>query len=351
MQIDETKLQEFMGKGVGDIGAAISAALVMIGDRLGLYKALADGKPVTPAELARRTGTYERYVREWLCNQAASGYLAYEPATATFRLPPEQAAALADSDSPFFIQGAFQLISAVFRGQDRAIEKFKTGEGVDWGEHHPCLFEGTARFFRSAYLGNLTSGWIPALEGVEAKLKRGAQVADVGCGFGESTILMAKAYPKSTFVGFDNHAPSIEAANKRAQAEGVSDRARFRVASASDFPGKDYDLIACFDCLHDMGDPIGCARHVHEALKSDGTWMIVEPIASDRVEDNLNPVGRVYYGASTMVCVPASLAHHGPALGAQAGEAKLRGVLAEGGFRNVRRATETPFNMVLEARR
>lgn len=349
--LDERKLDEFMGRAVGDIGAAMSAALVLIGDELGLYKAMMAAGPLTPGELARRTETAERYVREWLNNQAAGGYVAYDAATGRYTLPPEQAAALADETSPAFIPGAFQVIAAVMKAEPRIAQAFRTGEGLDWGDQDPILFVGTERFFRSGYLGNLTSAWIPALDGVEAKLKRGARVADVGCGHGASTIQMARTYPSSHFTGFDSHAASIDTARRRARDAGVGDRVRFEVAGAQNFDGHGYDLVACFDCLHDMADPVGAARHIRQALAKDGTWLLVEPFASDKVEDNLNPVGRVFYGASTMLCVPCSLAGHGPALGAQAGEARLRQVVVEdGGFTSMRRATQTPFNLVLEAR-
>jgi 2-polyprenyl-3-methyl-5-hydroxy-6-metoxy-1,4-benzoquinol methylase len=348
--IDENKLNQFMGRAVGDIGAAMSAALVLIGDELGLYKAMAAAGPVTPGELANRTETNERYVREWLNNQAAGGYVTYDASNGRYTLPPEQAAALADEASPAFIPGAFQVIAAAMKAAPRIAEAFHTGAGLDWGDQDPILFVGTERFFRSGYLGNLVSAWIPALTGVEEKLRRGARVADVGCGHGASTILMARTYPKSEFVGIDVHAASIETARRRARDAGVGDRVRFEVAGAQDFAGSDYDLVACFDCLHDMADPVGAARHIRQALAKDGTWLLVEPFASDRVEDNLNPVGRVFYGASTVFCVPCSLAGHGPALGAQAGEARLRQVTVEGGFSRFRRAAETPFNLVLEAR-
>jgi len=350
--IDPAKLDQFLGRVVGDLGAALSAALVVIGDKLGLYRGLAAGGPQTPAELARRTETHERYVREWLCAQAAGGYVTYDAATARFALSPEQQAALADETSPAYVPGGFQIAEAAVRALDGAVENFRTGRGMAWGEHAHCLFEGTERFFRSAYIGNLTTSWLPALTGIVGKLERGARVADVGCGLGASTILMAKTFPRSRFWGFDAHQASIEAARRRAAAAGVEDRVSFEVARATDFPGTGYDLIAHFDCLHDMGDPAGAARHVRSALDADGSWMLVEPFASDRVEENLNPVGRVYYAASTMICVPASLADGGPraALGAQAGEARLRGVALEGGFTRFRRATATPFNIVFEAR-
>jgi 2-polyprenyl-3-methyl-5-hydroxy-6-metoxy-1,4-benzoquinol methylase len=351
MSIDEKKLNDFMGKVVGDVGAAMSAALVVIGDKLGLYKAMAEAGPVSPGDLARLTGTTERYVREWLNAQAASGYVVYDAATTRFSLTPEQAFALADDSSPAAVPGLFHVTAAMWHGEEKTTENFRSGRGLEWGAQHPCLFEGTERFFRSGYIGNLVSAWLPALDGVTAKLERGAKVADVGCGLGASTILMAKAYPKSRFIGFDNHAKSIELARERAQQSGVADRVTFEVASATDFPGKGYDLIAHFDCLHDMADPVGAARHVKETIAPDGTWMIVEPFAADRPEDNHNPVGRVFYSASTCLCVPHSLANHGPALGAQAGESRLREVVVTGGgFKQFRRATETPFNLVLEAR-
>jgi SAM-dependent methyltransferase len=348
--IDEAKLNEFLGRAVGDIGAGMSAALVLLGDKLGLYKALAKSGPLTPAELAQRTGTAERYVREWLNNQAAGGYVNYDGATAKYSLSEEQAAALADEASPAFLPGAFQVIAALFQAQPKITERFRTGQGLGWHEHDAGLFEGTERFFRPNYIGNLVKNWIPALEGTEKKLKQGARAADVGCGLGASTILLAKAFSKSLFFGFDYHEPSIILARKRAREAGVAERVSFEVAKSTDYPGKGYDLVAHFDCLHDMGDPVGAARHVYETLDKDGVWMIVEPFAGDKAEDNHNPVGRMFYAASTMICVPASLAYNGPALGAQAGEARLREVVKAGGFTRCRRATQTPFNMVLEAK-
>lgn len=350
MQLDEKKLEAFMNRAVGEIGAAASAVMVLIGDQLGLYKSLADQGPATPGELARRTGTAERYVREWLSNQAAGGFIAYDGASGKFSLEPEQAAALAQEDSPCFLPGAFQTVASLFLDHDKILERFKSGEGLDWGGHHPLLFAGTERFFRPNYIGNLIQSWIPSLDGMEARLKSGAKVADVGCGLGASTILMAQAFPKSRFYGFDFHAASIEQARHRARASGVAAQVEFEVAEATNYPGNNYDLVAHFDCLHDMGDPVAVARHVRQSLKPDGTWMIVEPRAGDRLEDNLNPIGRVFYAASTCVCVPASLAQDGPALGAQAGERRLRKILESGGFAKVRRAAETPFNMVLEVR-
>ena len=349
VSIDEGKLMEFLGKVVGDVGAAMSGALVVIGDKLGIYKALAAAGASTASELAKRTGVAERYLREWLANQAAGGYVTYDAQTGRYALPPEQAAALADESSPAFVPGLFQVAQAVWAGEPRIEERFRTGEGLAWGDQAHCLFEGTERFFRSGYVGNLVQSWLPALEGVVSKLERGAQVADVGCGHGASTILMAQAFPRSKFVGFDSHEESIRTANERARKAGVADRLRFEVAGATDYPGR-YDLVAYFDCLHDMADPIGAARHTRKSLADDGTWMVVEPFGNDRVEDNLNPVGRLYYAASTTLCVPCSLAGNGPALGAQAGASRLKGVISEGGFSRVRVAAQTPFNYVFEAR-
>ena len=349
--IDQTKLDEFLGRFVGDLGAALSAALVVIGDKLGLYQAMSDGDPITAEELASRTGTDARYVREWLSNQAAGGYVGYDPASDRFFLTAEQSLALAQEGSPAFVPGAFQLASALIKDEERIAQAFASGRGVGWHEHHHDLFAGTERFFRPGYSANLVSSWIPALDGVQAKLESGALVADIGCGHGASTILMAEAYPRSEFVGFDYHGPSIEHARRVASKAGLEGRVSFEVAAAKQYPGDGYDFVAMFDCLHDMGDPVGAAAHVLETLTADGTWMIVEPYAGDRLEDNLNPVGRVFYGASTLVCTPASRDQEvGLALGAQAGEQRLREVVAGGGFTRVRRATETPFNLVLEAR-
>ncbi len=351
MQIDQVKLEKFMGQALGELGAGMNAALVIIGDKLGLYKAMASAGPMTPAEVAQKTGTSERYVREWLNAQAAGGFVTYDAASGRFTLPDEQALALAVEDSPAYLPGAYQIIASVLKDEPRITEAFRTGAGVGWHEHCADLFQGTERFFRPSYANNLISAWIPALDGVEAKLQAGAKVADVGCGHGASTILMTKAYPQSQFVGFDYHAPSIEHAWKAAETAGVQDRVGFQVAWAKGFPGKNYDLVAFFDCLHDMGDPAGAAAHVLQSLAPGGTWMIVEPFAHDRVEQNLNPVGRVYYSASTMICTPASRAQEvGLALGAQAGEQRLREVVTQGGFKTFRRATETPFNIVFEAR-
>ncbi len=347
--IDQAKLDEFMGRFVGDLGAALSAALVVIGDRLGLYRAMADGAPVSADELARRTGTDARYVREWLSNQAAGGYVTYRDGA--FSLTPEQSLALAQEGSPAFVPGAFQLASSLVKDEEKISRAFQTGDGVGWHDHHHELFVGTERFFRPGYAANLISSWIPALDGVEAKLEQGALVADVGCGHGASTLLMAEAYPRSEFVGFDYHQASIERARGAAAEAGLNSRVSFEMAKAKEYPGDGYDFVAMFDCLHDMGDPVGAAAHVLSTLEADGTWLIVEPYAGDDLQDNLNPVGRVFYGASTLVCTPASRDQEvGLALGAQAGEARLREVVTAGGFTRFRRATETPFNIVLEAR-
>ncbi|MEO8737241.1 MAG: class I SAM-dependent methyltransferase [Edaphobacter sp.] len=349
--IDETKLHAFMGRAVGDMGAAMHAVLIVLGDKLGLYKAMGDSTPITPAELATRTGTSERYVREWLNANAASGYVTYDPVAATYTLPPEQALALAVENGPAFLPGAFQIVSSCFNDREKIEDAFRTGKGVGWHEHHHDLFHGTERFFRPGYLANLTSQWIPALNDVEEKLKRGAKVADIGCGLGSSTILMAKAFPKSEFFGFDYHDKSIELARREATREGVDDRLHFEVASAKDYPGRDYDFVAFFDCLHDMGDPVGAAAHVRSAMKSDGTWMIVEPFSEDATEANFNPIGRVFYSASTLLCVPASISQEvGLALGAQAGEKRIGEVVRSGGLTRFRRATQTPFNLIFEAR-
>jgi len=349
MAIDEQRLHAFLGRAVGDLGAAISATLIQIGDELGFYKALAHER-LTPAELAERTGTYERYVREWLGNQAAGGYVEFDQDSGRYGLSEEQALCLADPHGPVDVPGAYAIVEALFHAKERTLAHFRNGEGMEWGEHHPCLFHGTERFFRAGYNANLIGAWLPALDGVVDKLRMGGRAADVGCGHGASTILMAKSFPAAHFVGYDYHAPSIDVARERAAEAGVVN-ASFEVADATGYPGKHFDLIAFFDCLHDMGDPVGVARHARGSLKPDGHCMIVEPFAGDRVQENLNPVGRVYFGASAQICVPVSLARHGPALGAQAGEAKLREVVMEGGgFRHFRRAAETPFNLVLEAR-
>ena len=351
MAIDPEKLNEFLGRALVDFGATFHAALVRIGDKLGLYKGLAAGGPQTSAELAKRTGTTERYIREWLSAQAAGGYVSYDPILGKFYLTEEQAFAMADETSPAFMPGAFQVALAAIKAEEQLAERFKSGAGFGWHEHHHELFVGTERFFRPGYAANLIAAWIPALEGVDEKLKKGGRVADVGCGLGASTVLMAKHYPKSEFVGFDYHDKSIESAKQRAKDAGVSGRIRFEVAKAKDYPGKDYDFVTFFDCLHDMGDPAGASAHVRSSLKPDGSWMIVEPFAGDKLEDNLNPIGRAFYGASTLLCTPASLSQEvGLALGAQAGEKRLRDVVKSAGFSRFRRATQTPFNLIFEAR-
>jgi len=349
--IDQQKLQDLLGRAVGDFGGTFHAALAVTGDRLGLYKALAGADPATPAELAERTGTAERYVREWLNAQAAGGYVDYDPAAGRYTLSPEQALLLADETSPVFFVGGFESATAAARIEPRLVEAFRTGAGIGWHEHADGLFSGAERFFRSGYAANLVSSWIPALDGVEAKLQAGASVADVGCGHGASTILLAQAYPRSTFVGYDYHGPSIQTARARAAAAGVADRVRFEVARATDYAGRGFDLVTMFDCLHDLGDPIGAAAYVRRTLAEDGTWMIVEPNAGDCVEDNLTPIGRAFYAVSTLVCTPNALAEEtGMALGAQAGERRIRDVVRESGFSRFRRAAETPFNLIFEAR-
>jgi SAM-dependent methyltransferase len=350
MAIDEAKLNEFMGAFVHDIGAVMHAATIVLGDELGLYKTLA-GRQLRAEELAAETGTDPRYVREWLASQAASGYVQYDASTGQFSMTEEQALALAEEGSPAFIPGAFQIAVAQFSAIPKMVDAFRTGNGVGWHEHHHALFHGTQRFFRPGYAANLVTSWLPALSGVEDKLKAGAKIADVGCGYGASTILMAQAYPESRFFGFDYHEPSIRSAREAAAEAGVTDRVQFEVANAKTYPERDYDLVAFFDCLHDMGDPVGAADHVRETLDGDGTWMIVEPYAHDQLEENFNPVGRVFYSVSTFICTPASRAQEmGMCLGAQAGEARIRDVARAGGFSRFRRAAETPFNLVYEAR-
>jgi SAM-dependent methyltransferase len=348
--MNEDKLMALVHQAVGDFGSILTGALVVLGDRLGLYRQLADaGRPLTSAELAAAAGCAERYVREWLNGQAASGYVTYSDGR--YALDEEQATAFTDEDSPACVIGGFQGMLAATRAIDRLTVAFRTGEGLGWHEHHDDLFRGTERFFRPGYIANLTTSWIPALDGVEDKLRRGAKVADVGCGHGASTIIMARAFPESVFTGFDYHASSIDVARKAAAEAGVDDRVSFEVAPATEYPGTGYDLVGFFDCLHDMGDPTGAARHVLNSLAPDGTWLIVEPFANDEVAGNLNPVGRVFYSVSTLVCTPASLSQEvGTALGAQAGEGRLRDVVTAAGFTRFRRAAETPFNLVLEAR-
>jgi SAM-dependent methyltransferase len=350
--VDPAKLEAFLGRVVGDFGAVMGVAGAAIGDDLGLYRAMADGEPLTPANLAERTGTHERYVREWLLNQAAGGYVAYEPASGAYSLPPEQAMVLTDEDSPAYVAGGFKLLLAAAKATPRVAEAFRTGGGLAWDAHDPDLFDGTERFFRPGYAANLVSNWIPALDGVRAKLEAGATVADVGCGHGESTILMARAYPRSRFFGFDTHARSIERA-RRAAADldpGVAERIVFEVADAVDFPGSAYDLVAYFDAFHDLGDPVAAARHANERLARDGTLMLVEPPAADTVEENLNPLGRLFAGGSLLICVPHALATGQTALGNQASAEQLRQVVSAAGFTRFRRATATPFNRVFEAR-
>jgi len=350
MAVDMEKLNGFIGQFVGDLGAAVHAGMVVIGERLGLYKALA-AQPMTSAELAAETGTDERYVREWLASQAAGGYVTYDKQTNKFSLSEEQAFTLAKEDSPAYLPGAFQLALGSLTAVPRIAECFRTGAGMGWHEHDDGVFHGCEKFFRPGYAANLVSSWIPALKDVKEKLEAGARVADVGCGKGASTLLMAKAFPKSEFFGFDYHDKSIEAARESARQQGVADRVTFGVAKAKEYPGKDYDFVAVFDCLHDMGDPIGAATHVRQSLGKDGTWMIVEPFANDELKDNLNPVGRVYYSFSTLLCTPCSRSQEvGLCLGAQSGETGIRQVVASAGFSRFRRATETPFNIVYEAR-
>ena len=347
--LDPAKLNEFLGRFVGDLGAVMHAPLVVLGDRLGLYAALAQGA-TNARDLAAKTKTDARYVAEWLAANAASGYVTYA-GDGRYELTPEQAATLSDPNSPADVIGGLLVALSLANDLDHIETIFRSGQGMAWGEHHDCLFSGTMRFFRAGYARELVSTWLPALDGVVAKLEEGADVADVGCGHGASTLLMAQAFPASRFVGYDNHLGSIEAARAAARKAGLADRVRFEVATAKDYPGKDFDLVACFDCLHDMGDPVGAARHVLGSLAPDGTWLVVEPFANDRLEDNLNPIGRIFYSASTAICTPASKSQEiGLALGAQAGERRLREVVLSGGFTRFRRATETPFNLILEAR-
>jgi SAM-dependent methyltransferase len=350
-RVDQARFDAFVGKMLGDIGAALGASLVLIGDKLGLYKALAEYGPLAARELAQRTGTAERYIREWLAAQAAAGYVTYDGISDRYHLEPEQAMVLADEDSPFFMAGGFQVAASTIIDEPKITEAFRTGRGVGWHEHNACLFCGTERFFRPAYRHNLVGEWLPALDGMVARLEAGAKVADVGCGHGVSTLLMAKAYPKSQFFGFDYHRESIEQARHAAEREELSGHVAFETAGSKDFPDQGYDLVCFFDCLHDMGDPVGAAVHARETLTPGGTLMIIEPFAHDTLAENLNPVGRIYYSASTMICTPASMAQEvGLALGAQAGMKRLREVLTEAGFSRIRKAAETPFNFVIEAR-
>jgi len=351
ISLDTAKLEKFVFRAVDEVGATLNTALVVMGDRLGLYRALAGAGPLTSAEVAERSGTTERYVREWLNAQAAGGYVEYDPESGRYTLPAEHALALTDANSPAFLPGFFQIALGSVSDYGHIIDAARTGDGFGWHEHVHDVHEGCERFFRPGYNANLLTAWLPALDGVVAKLERGARVADVGCGHGASTVLMASAYAKSSFHGSDYHPNSIATARERAEAAGVATRATFEVASAAAYTGSGYDLVTMFDCLHDMGDPVGAARHVRETIAPDGTWMIVEPAAGDRIEDNLNPVGRAYYAFSTLLCTPASLSQEvGLALGAQAGEARIRDVVTAGGFTRFRRVTETPFNIVYEAR-
>ena len=350
-RLDEATLEQFVHQAVGDLAAAISGLMVHLGDRLGLYRAMAGGGRMTPTALADNTGTHERYVREWLANQAAGGYVAYDPGDGTFELSAEHALVLADDQSPVFLGGAFETIASCYTDHEAFARAFTTGEGIDWGAHDSRLYTGALRLFRPGYEANLVQSWLPALDGVVDKLRAGASVADVGCGYGASTVIMARAFEHSTFLGVDNHSPSIEAASKAAHEAGVEGRTRFEVAAAATVPGTGYDLVTMFDCLHDMGDPVGVARHLREALAPDGTLLLVEPAAGAGLSDNLNPVGRMYYGLSTVICTPSSLSQEvGLGLGAQAGPERMGEVLRESGFSDVRVAARTPFNLILEAR-
>ncbi len=350
-QIDHDKLMAFVFRAVDEVGASLNSALVVMGDKLGYYKSLAENGPTTPSELAERTGTDEHYSREWLNAQAAGSFVTYEPATGRYTLPPEHAIALTDETSPAFVGGLFQIAHGTVRDTPTVIEAARSGDGLGWHEHNPDVHVGCERFFAPSYAAHLVNDWLPALDGVVDKLSAGAKVADIGCGHGASTILMARAFPNSTFVGADYHQASIETARQRAVEAGVADRIRFEVISAGSFPGTGYDLVTMFDCLHDMGDPVGAAAHVRDAIAPDGTWMVVEPAAGDHVEDNLNPVGRAYYGFSTLLCTPSSLAQDvGLALGTQAGPARIRDVVTAAGFTGFRVAAQTPFNNVLEVR-
>lgn len=350
MELNEEKLNELLGKVVTEMGAAANGPLILLGDKLGLFRSLAASGPMNSTELADETNTAERYVREWLSAQAASGYVTYDAVSKSFSMTPEQAAVFGDENSPVFMTGAFYAVTAVYNDVPKMENAFQTGDGIAWGDHDTCLFCGTEKFFSPSYESNLVNNWIPSLEGVDAKLKSGAKVADIGCGHAASTIIMAKAYPNSTFIGYDYHDESIEQAKARAKDAGLNNIS-FEVATAKDFPGDGYDLVTFFDCLHDMGDPVGACAHVKEVLKPNGSCMIVEPFANDTLEENLNPVGRAFYAFSTTICTPCSLNQEvGMALGAQAGEKRLREVATSAGFSNFRRATETPFNLILEAR-
>ena len=350
MELNEEKLHALLGQVVTEMGAAANGPLITIGDKLGLYTTLSESGSMTSSELAKKTNTAERYVREWLSAQAASGFIEYDPSLQKFSMTPEQTMVFGNRKSPVFMTGAFYAISSVYHDEPKILEAFKTGEGVSWGDHNNCLFCGTEKFFSPSYEGNLISSWIPSMNGVKEKLEKGAKVADIGCGHAASTIIMAKEFPNSSFIGFDFHPASIEQAKERAKDAGLTN-VTFEVSTAKDFPGKDYDFITYFDCLHDMGDPVGACAHTKAALKADGSCMIVEPFANDSLEENLNPVGRAFYAFSTMLCTPCSLNQEvGRALGAQAGEKQLKEVITQGGFTHFKRAMETPFNLILEAR-
>ncbi len=350
-RLDEAALEQFVHQAVGDLAAAISGLMLHLGDRLGLYRAMAGAGPLTPSALAERTGTHERYVREWLSNQAAGGYVVYDAAAGTFELDAEHAFVLADEQSPVFLGGAFETVASCYTDHEAFADAFVTGEGVAWGDHDERLYTGCVRLFRPGYEAHLVESWLPALDGVVEKLRDGASVADVGCGYGASTVIMARAFEHSTFVGIDSHGHSIDQARAAAVEAGVARRTRFETAPATEIPGTGYDLVTMFDCLHDMGDPVGVARRARESLAADGTLLLVEPAAGARLEDNLNPVGRMYYGLSTVICTPSSLAQEvGLGLGAQAGPERLEQVLREAGFSHVRVATSTPFNLIVEAR-
>jgi 2-polyprenyl-3-methyl-5-hydroxy-6-metoxy-1,4-benzoquinol methylase len=351
MSVNPDKLNELIMKFVTELGASATGPNILIGEQLGLYKALSANGAITPKELAEKTSTNERYVREWCAGQAASGYVNYDPSSGKYSMSPEQSFALTNENNPLYIPGAFYIVSAMYKDERKLADAFRSGKGFGWGEHQVDLFSGTKKFFKPNYIGNLVGSWLPSLEGVVPKLNAGAKVADVGCGLGASTIIMAKAFPKSNFVGYDYHMESIEMARNDAVTENATANTDFEVATAKDYQGKDFDLVTFFDCLHDMGDPVGAAKHVRQSLKPDGTWMIVEPFAKETVQDNMNPVGRIFYNASSMLCVPSSLAQEvGLALGAQTSDAKLKEVIQAGGFRTVRKSAETPFNRVFEAR-
>jgi 2-polyprenyl-3-methyl-5-hydroxy-6-metoxy-1,4-benzoquinol methylase len=347
--IDPKKLEEFAMKAVADMGSSLSAMMIILGEKLGLYKALQQNGPMTSDELSNITNTSERYIREWLASQAASGYINYDPLDKKFSISPENAMVLAEENSPVYILGGYQILRSIFKDEDKFVKIFQTGEGLRWGEHHHDLFEGTARFFKPSYMSNLIQSWIPSLEGVEEKLKKGAKVADIGCGYGISTVIMAKAYPNSQFYGFDNHTTSIEKAKENSSKENVDKNINFSMVSANESIGDDYDLVTFFDCLHDMGDPLGALKFARQSLKNDGACMIIEPMAHDNIEDNLNLVGRIYYSASSLICVPNSLADKGIALGAQAGEKRIKDLVNQAGFTKFKRSAQTPFNVVYEA--